>query len=228
MRYRELHNWNLSISEAILLQKELSTQVQVQPLDREVQLVAGADISFDKYSDTLFAAFVVLDISTLRLVDSSGVVSRTTFPYIPGLLSFREIPPLLQAWSKLTTAPDVVFLDGQGIAHPRRFGVASHFGLISELPSIGCAKTLLTGRYIEPNCEAGASSPIIDRGEQVGVALRTKQRVKPVYISVGHMVDLESACSLTMRCVRGYRIPEPTRQAHLLVNKMRKGVSGRP
>lgn len=223
MRYRELHAWNLSVSEAVALQQELRTRVEARPLDKEVRVVAGADISFDKYSDTLFAAFVVLDLSTLQIIDSSGVVSRVTFPYVPGLLSFRELPPLLEAWSKLTTAPDVVFLDGQGIAHPRRFGVASHFGLIAELPSIGCAKTLLTGKYIEPAEDAGASSPLIDRGEQVGAILRTKKRVKPVYVSVGHLIDLESACKLTMRCVRGYRIPEPTRQAHLLVNEMRRG-----
>ncbi|MCS6886050.1 MAG: deoxyribonuclease V [Acidobacteriota bacterium] len=222
MKYRQLHDWNLSVSEAISIQEALRSQVKIQPLAAPIKLVAGADISFDKSSDKLFAAFVVLALDTLQIVDSSSIVSQATFPYVPGLLSFRELPPLLKAWAALKTPPDVVFIDGQGIAHPRRFGIASHFGVLTGVPCIGCAKTLLVGNVRSLASNVGATAPIIHQKEKVGVALRTKKNVQPVYISVGHMIELEEAIKLTMRCLAGYRIPEPTRQAHLLVNKLRK------
>ncbi|MEW6730727.1 MAG: deoxyribonuclease V [Acidobacteriota bacterium] len=222
MDYKKLHAWDVNPTTAIELQQQLRRQVQEEKLTQEVRLVAGADISFEKYSNIVYAAFVVLDINTVTVVAHASVVTEAQFPYIPGLLSFREAPPLLAAWEKLTVEPDVVMFDGQGIAHPRRLGVASHMGLFLDKPSIGCAKTILVGRYKDLAEEAGSTAALIDRGEKIGVALRTKRKVNPVYISVGHRIELEDAIALTMRTVKGYRIPEPTRQAHLLVNQLRR------
>jgi deoxyribonuclease V len=245
MQYKRLHDWNLTPTEAVELQKELRGKIRIEPLKQKIDLVAGCDISFNKFSDIVYAGIVVLRLPELELVDSSTVITRTSFPYIPGLLSFREIPALLEAWERLKTAPDVVMLDGQGIAHPRRFGIACHFGLLVGLPTLGCAKTVLRGKYDEPDKKAGSYSLMTDKGETVGAAVRTKDRVAPVYVSVGHLLDLPGAIKLALQCVKGYqasderdtlfdlpsaskskyRIPEPTRQAHLLVNELRRRES---
>jgi len=216
-----LHSWDLTPGEAIEVQQRLRNLVRLQPLARPVSAIAGADISFNKFSETVYAGIVVLSLPDLRIIESEGVRSVAKFPYVPGLLSFRETPPLLEAWEKLKTKPDVLMLDGQGIAHPRRFGIACHVGLLLDLPTIGCAKSILVGRYGELGLEAGSRSPLVDRGEQVGVALRTKNKVSPVYVSPGHLIDLDSAVDLVLRSTGKYRQPEPTRQAHLLVNRLR-------
>lgn len=240
MQYKKLHAWDLTPTEAVELQKKLRAQVRVEPLSGDVRLVAGCDISFNKFSDIVYAGVVVLRLSDLEIVDRATAITRIKFPYIPGLLSFRETPALLEAWQNLNTSPDVVMLDGQGLAHPRRFGIACHFGLITERPTLGCAKTVLVGKYDEPGERAGSYSLMTHKGETIGAALRTKDRVAPVYISVGNKIDLPGAISLALRCVKGYagqsdslfesgpeskskyRIPEPTRQAHLLVNEIRR------
>ncbi len=234
-RINQPHAWNVSPTEAVAMQHTLRDRVVLQPLPDHVQLVAGTDISYNRFSDVVSAAIVVLRLPELEVVTTSGIVSTLKFPYIPGLLSFREAPPLLEAWERLSIRPDVVMLDGQGIAHPRRLGIASHFGLLIDLPTVGCAKSVLVGKYDEPAAQAGSWSPMIHRGETIGAALRTKNRVKPVYISPGHLADLPSAVELTLQCVRGYatgrskyRIPEPTRLAHLLVNAMRRGEEWTP
>lgn len=216
-------SWDLTPSEAIELQKQLRRQIEITPYEGPIQYIGGADISFNKYSPTVFAGFVVLDAKTLEVVDSASAVLDVSFPYIPGLLSFREIPPLLQAWKGLRIKPDVMVFDGQGIAHPRRLGIASHAGLILDLPSIGCAKSLLTGVYKEPAIEAGSLSPLLDRSnkEHIGVVYRTKKNVKPVFVSPGHKIDFITALDILQICVGHYRIPEPTRQAHLFVNEVR-------
>lgn len=226
----QLHSWNVTPAEAVTVQKMLCDQVVIQPLSGDIELIAGADISWNKFSDILYAAIVVLRLDTLEVIAHAGVTSTARFPYLPGLLSFREAPPLLEAWEKLSVRPDALMLDGQGIAHPRRFGIGSHIGLWLNLPTLGCAKTLLTGKYEEPALTAGSTSPLIDREETIGVVLRTKDRVNPVYISPGHLMDIPSAVDLATRCVRRdsvgrskYRIPEPTRLAHLCVNSMRRG-----
>lgn len=216
-----LHNWDLTPSEAVEVQKRLRNMVQIEPLARPVNTIAGADISFNKFSEVVYAGIVVLSLPDLRIVESAGVRSVTKFPYVPGLLSFRETPSMLEAWDKLKTKPDVLMLDGQGIAHPRRFGIACHVGLLLDLPTIGCAKSILVGKHGEVGLEAGSRSPLVDRGEQVGVALRTKNKVNPVYVSPGHLIDLDSAVDLVLRSTGKYRQPEPTRQAHLLVNRLR-------
>jgi deoxyribonuclease V len=235
MKYHKLHDWNLTPTEAVALQNRLRSEVRIQPLAGEVKLVAGCDISFNRFSDVVYAGIVVLRLPELEIVTSATVVTRARFPYVPGLLSFRETPALLEAWEKLDTAPDIVMLDGQGLAHPRRFGIACHFGLLTGRPTIGCAKTVLVGRYEEPGERAGEFSPMTHKGETVGAAVRTKDRVAPVYVSVGHLIDLPGAIKVALRTVKGdrvgdallpakskYRIPEPTRQAHLLVNELRR------
>ncbi|MCA1613463.1 MAG: deoxyribonuclease V [Acidobacteria bacterium] len=228
-KYEKLHDWNLTPREAVELQKSLRGRVRIAPLGRRrIETVAGADISFNKFEPTVYAGIVVLRLPTLEVVEEVGVVSETAFPYVPGLLSFRESPSVLEAWGRLKTEPDAVMFDGQGIAHPRRVGIASHVGLIVNRPTLGCAKSVLVGKYEEPEPERGSWTPLVDpkNGETVGAALRTKTRVSPVYVSPGHLIDLEDAVDLTLRCDGGYRQPEPTRRAHLLVNALRRGERG--
>ena len=220
---RQLHPWDVTPKEAIEIQQQLRSQVIVAPLGETPHYVAGCDISFDKGSDTVYAGIVVLELLGFSEVDRATTITRVKFPYIPGLLSFRESPPLLEAWQKLHVQPDLVMIDGQGYAHPRRFGIASHFGLLVDTPTVGCAKTLLIGKYEEPKEMAGSYSELIDRDEVVGAALRTQDGVSPVFVSVGHKVDIESAIESVMRCTGEYRIPEPTRRAHILVNALRRG-----
>lgn len=229
MKIRQLHRWDLSPAEAIALQRQLQQQVIIAPFDvSRVRHVAGADISFDKGSDRVFAAIVVLRVPDLRVIEEAAVEDVARFPYIPGLLSFRESPSLLKACEKLRTEPDVIMLDGQGIAHPRRMGIACHLGLLLDIPTVGCAKSVLVGDYDDPPPTAGSYTPLVDRGEVVGVALRTKDHTSPVFVSPGHKSDLESSIALVLRCTAGYRQPEPTRQAHLLVNRLRQGGSRPP
>jgi deoxyribonuclease V len=220
--YERIHDWELTPEQAVTLQKELRGRVQLRPLARAARTVAGADISFDLGSETVYAGVVVLALPGLELVEEAGVTSRARFPYVPGLLSFREAPALLEAWAQLRCEPDVVMLDGQGIAHPRRIGIASHLGLFLQRPTLGCAKSRLVGRFVEPGPERGDRSPMLDRGEQVGVALRSKRRTQPIYVSPGHLLDMEGAVELALACGGGYRVPEPTRRAHLFVNALRR------
>jgi deoxyribonuclease V len=216
-----LHSWDLTRGEAVEVQQRLRNLVHLQPLARPVNTIAGADISYNKYSDTVYAGIVVLSLPDLQVIESAGVRRIEKFPYIPGLLSFREAPSLLEVWEKLKTKPDVLMLDGQGIAHPRRFGIACHVGVLLDWPTIGCAKSILVGKHGELGLEAGSRSPLVDKGEQVGVALRTKNKVAPVYVSPGHLIDLDSSIDLVLRSITRYRLPETTRQAHLLVNRLR-------
>jgi deoxyribonuclease V len=222
-RFRQLHDWEQTPREAVELQKRLREQVRIAPLAREIRTIAGADISFNKFEPTVYAGIVVLSLPELEVIEESGVVSETRFPYVPGLLSFRETPSVLEAWSQLKTEPDALMLDGQGLAHPRRVGIACHVGLLIERPTLGCAKSVLVGKYEEPPIERGAWSEMIDKGEVVGAALRTKRNVQPVFVSPGHLIDLEGAIDLTLKADGGYRQPEPTRRAHLLVNALRRG-----
>lgn len=219
----QLHDWPQTRSEAVALQKRLRESVRVVPLKKKIETIAGTDLSFNKFEPTVYAGIVVLRLPSLEVVEEVGIVSETRFPYVPGLLSFRETPSVLEAWAKLKTEPDAVMFDGQGIAHPRRVGIASHVGLIIKRPTLGCAKSVLIGKFEEPGEERGSWSPMIDKGETIGAALRTKTRVQPIYVSPGHLIDLAGAVELTLRCDGGYRQPEPTRRAHLLVNALRRG-----
>ncbi|HEY6189028.1 MAG TPA: deoxyribonuclease V [Pyrinomonadaceae bacterium] len=222
-RYTPLHDWDVTPREAVELQKSLRERVRLAPLARAVETIAGTDISFNKFEPTVYAGIVVLRLPSLEVVEEVGVVSETRFPYVPGLLSFRETPSVLEAWAKLKCEPDAVMFDGQGLAHPRRVGIACHVGLLIERPTLGCAKSVLVGKYEEPEEERGSWSPMIDKGEMVGAAVRTKNRVQPIFVSPGHLIDLPGAIQLTLECDGGYRQPEPTRRAHHLVNALRRG-----
>lgn len=219
--FTQLHLWNLSPREAIALQNELRNRVLEAAPTRPIETIAGADISFNKFSSTIYVAVVVLRLPGLEVIEEATVIGESQFPYVPGLLSFRELPAVLEAWQKLSIEPDCVMSDGQGLAHPRRFGIACHAGLWLNRPTLGCAKSVLVGAYEEPGLERGSWTPMIHKGETVGAALRTKNKTKPIYVSVGSAMDLNSAIELTLRCDGGYRQPEPTRQAHLRVNELR-------
>ncbi len=220
---KSLHPWNLTPTEAIALQRKLRSEIILQPLPKKVEFIGGADISFNKFSEIVYAGIVVLRYPSLEFYAHSAVISKSTFPYIPGLLSFREIPALLEAWEQLDKKPDVLMLDGHGIAHPRRMGIAAHFGLVTKWPTLGCAKKVLTGKYKEPEPEKGSYTSLTDGEERIGIMLRTKNKVKPVIVSPGNLLSFENAMELTLNSLTTYRLPEPTRQAHLLVNKLRLG-----
>jgi deoxyribonuclease V len=218
-----MHTWDVVPKEAIELQKQLREKVQLVPLAQPPRTIGGVDVSMNRFAKTGFAGIVVLSMDTLGTLDHFVVHAPIPFPYIPGLLSFREIPMLLQAWEKLKIKPDVIMVDGVGYAHPRRMGIATHLGLVLGVPTIGCAKSVLTGVYEEPGQEFGDTSNLCDAktGEVLGVALRTKPGVKPVFISPGHLITLEESIELVRSTVRKHRLPEPTRLAHTMVNEYR-------
>jgi deoxyribonuclease V len=228
MQIHTLHPWNVSEAEAKRLQTELAARVNTSTPVTRCDLIAGADVSYNKYSTRVFAAVVVLRTADWSIVETQGVVGESRFPYVPGLLSFREAPVLLQALAQVQSEPDVIMLDGQGLAHPRRFGLACHIGLSLEKPCLGCAKSLYVGRFKDLGAKAGSTADLVDRGEVVGQALRTKDNVNPVYVSAGHKIDLASAVRWALAASRGYRIPEPTRQAHIHVNDLRREVGEAP
>lgn len=209
-----LHRWDLSPAEARDLQEELRGRVIREDRCDEIHRVAGLDVSFDEEKRLARAAVAVLELPDLTVLEQTAAEGPITFPYIPGLFSFREIPPLLAALDKLQTRPDLLLCDGQGWAHPRRFGLACHLGVLLDLPSIGAAKTLLLGRHEPLPPERGSWMPLIDQDEIVGAAVRTQTGVRPVYVSVGHRVSLETAVELVLEMAPRYRLPEPSRRAH--------------
>lgn len=217
-------NYNrLSSTDATRLQNEMKGNISLTGLEHGITTIGGADISHNKFEDTVYAGIVVLSYPRMEVLGYSLVVSKTKFPYIPGYLGFREVPALLEAWQQLPQKPDVMVLDGQGITHPRRMGIASHFGLLAGCPAIGCAKNMLYESFPELGEEKFSSSPITNGGELLGYALRTKQGVKPVYISPGNIVSVPQSLDIMKHCMAQHRIPEPTRQAHNIVNLLRIG-----
>jgi deoxyribonuclease V len=225
MEIRETHPFDLTPAEAIRLQETLRARVRLSGDIGEVSLVAGADASYMKGSDEIYAVVVTLSYPDLTVVERVSASAETTFPYIPGLLTFREGPALLEAFRRLQSEPQVIFFDGQGIAHPRGLGIASHIGLLLDRPTVGVAKSLLFGTTTEPGPGRGSVSPVLHNGERVGMAVRTKEKTKPVYVSVGHRIALLPAVDLVLATGRGYRLPEPTRQAHLYANVVRREES---
>ena len=208
------HRWDLSPSEAKALQRRLAERVIAETTfdPTAVRTIAGVDVSIR--GGMARTAVVTLELADLEPVDCAVDQAPVTFPYIPGLLTFREGPSVLRALEKLTIWPDLLLFDGQGIAHPRRFGLAAHMGVILDHPSIGCAKSRLTGTHADPGDEVGDWEPLYDRDEVVGAVVRSRAGVKPLYVSVGHRVDLPTAIALVLRCTRGFRLPETTRYAH--------------
>ena len=221
-----LNNWNVSVPDAIAIQNELRSRlVPHPPPGFAPRLVGGADISIEKFSTRGFAGIVVIDAATMETVDQATAVVEIRFPYVPGLLSFRELPAVQQAWDALATKPDVLVFDGVGYAHPRRFGLACHGGVMLGIPSIGCAKSILVGRHGPLADERGSTAELVDGGEVVGVALRLRAAVSPVYVSIGHLIDLATAVSVVQSMGSGFREPETTRRAHRLVNDLRRGAA---
>jgi deoxyribonuclease V len=217
MKLQTLNSWNLSPSEAVQVQKELAGKIRDGKLP-EVKTVLGLDVSYRRAEKVFLSAAVLLNIPAMTVNQSFSATGTTPFPYVPGLLSFREIPPLLPLLEQMPQ-PDLIIVDGHGIAHPRGFGLACHIGLITGVPTVGCAKSLLTGQCEEPGLEPGDSSPIILNGRIVGHALRSRKRCKPLYLSPGHLLDAEEAVRAVMMNLRGYRLPEATR----LADKLSKG-----
>jgi len=220
MKVHTLHGWEVSVGRAKEIQLSLAKRVVTESEVIKPRLVAGIDISAPDAQSVARGAVVVLRYPEFSIVEVKVVEGKITFPYIPGLLSFRESPLILAACEKLCNVPDLILIDGQGIAHPRRLGLASHVGLFLNLPTIGCAKSILCGQHRLVGEEADSHAELLDNGELIGAALRTKSGVKPIYVSVGHKIDLASALQWVINCCRGYRLPEPTRLAHLAAGGM--------
>ncbi len=214
MKITQCHSWQVTPAQAIEIQKNLAGEVSTTGNIKAPRYIAGVDISVNRFSKTGTGAVVVLNYPALQVVEVQVVKDLITFPYVPGLLSFRETPLLLSAFKTLKITPDIIMVDGQGIAHPRRCGIASHLGLLLNMPTIGCAKSRLCGEYENPGIKAGSFAELKDNGEVIGAVLRTRDNVKPLYISIGHMIDLPAAIKWVIACCRGYRLPEPTRLAH--------------
>lgn len=223
MKIQHLHRWDVSYKEAVGIQRKLKESLVLHDRDfpKQITIIAGADISYSRHSDLFFAAVILLEYPTMAVVEEACFTERVLFPYIPGLLSFREGPAVLKAFENLHNIPDVVIFDGQGIAHPRGIGLASHMGLFLDIPAVGCAKKRLVGEYGEVGHEVGDYADLILNDRVVGAAVRTKKKVKPVFVSPGHKISLRRAVDLVLSCCRGYRLSEPVRMAHLAVNRMR-------
>jgi len=229
------HSWKVSPAEAIRLQEQVRSRVIERPLNREIRLVAGVDAGLSSSKEKIVAAVVLLQLDKpwlaekpasngqrLGILEQQHAWGDANFPYIPGLLSFREGPVVLRALEKLRHRPDLVILDAQGQAHPRKAGLASHIGVITGLPCVGCAKSRLTGQHSEPGLEKGSRTDLLDNnGQVIGQVVRTRRAVKPVYVSVGHLVSLDEAVQLVLTMTSRYRLPEPTRLAHILAGKLR-------
>ncbi len=228
MKVNSLHGWEVGTAEARELQLKLASKVSRIDELTSPRFIAGVDISVDRIRGEATGAVVVLSYPELEIVEAQVVGGEVDFPYVPGLLSFREAPLTLAAFERLKIAPDLILFDGQGIAHPRRLGLASHLGLFLDTPTIGCAKSRLCGSHQIPGLEPGSYAELVDGDEIIGAVLRTRAGVKPVYVSIGHKISLESAIHWVMRCCCGYRLPEPTRLAHLAAGGKLEGAKEVP
>ena len=223
MKISNLHSWDVSPREAVQIQQKIRTRVIGNGKVETVRFVAGADVAYDKRRKMTYAGVVVLRMPDLDLIETCITENPTSFPYVPGLLSFREAPALLRTLQEVQCNPDILFIDGHGVSHPRGIGIASHIGLCIDLPVIGCAKSLLSGEFQEPDPPRGSRTDLVNKNSEViGAVVRTRDKIKPVFVSIGHRLDLDEAVRLTLCCGKGYRIPEPTRQADLLVEKVKR------
>jgi deoxyribonuclease V len=224
VKIRTRHAWNLTTAEARALQIKLARQVDSATPIKRCRTVAAVDGSSEWHGQDFQAAVVVVRADTFEPIERAASAGRSCFPYVPGLFSFRESPMVLQAFARIRSRPDVVLVDGHGLAHPRRFGIACHLGLWLNIPTIGCAKTRLCGEFSAPGSKRGDRSPLIDGGEVIGAVVRTRDSVKPVFVSVGHKCDLDSAVDLVLRLSGKYRLPAPSRMAHEYVNQVRRAA----
>lgn len=214
------HSWKVSPEEAKNIQLQLCQKLILCPPKDPVSTIAAGDVAYERRAPKTYAGFLLFTYPELTLLEKVFATGEVSFPYIPSLLTFREAPPLLEAFRQLSRKPDLIIFDGQGIAHPRSMGIAAHLGIILDLPTIGCAKSCLVGTYDHLPSFAGAHAPLLFKGQVVGMAVRTRAHVRPVFVSPGHKMDLENAVKITLSLCRGYRIPEPLRQAHIFVNRL--------
>jgi deoxyribonuclease V len=223
MEIPDKHPWNVTYKEAVRIQKCLKDKVILKKINKRIKYVAGLDVSYAKGSNKMWAGVIVLDFPSLGKTEERWSQKKVSFPYIPGLLSFREIPALIDALRKIEIEPDLIFCDGQGIAHPRGLGLASHLGVLLNKPTIGCAKSLLVGKYNQVGEHKGDYVYLRHQNRVIGAVVRTKSKVKPIFISPGYGIMLNDCIKFVLETCLTYRIPEPTRQAHLLVNSVRSG-----
>jgi deoxyribonuclease V len=221
MQINDIHLWNCTVSQAIALQKELAGRVKLTSLKHKPQTVAGLDCAFTIDKKKIIAAAIVLELPDFQVMETAEAILDVTFPYVPGLLSFREAPACITAMRNLQTIPDVVLVDGQGIAHPRRLGLASHLGLFLNIPTIGCAKSRLIGEHDNLSRQKGSFVPLLDKNEQIGFVVRSRKDVKPLFVSPGHKIAHRQAVEVVLSCCTRYRHPEPTRLAHQRVTALR-------
>ena len=216
--------WDVTPKQAIEIQKQIADLVRITPLDKKIKTIAGADVSLNMFGKDLYAGIIVLSYPDLNVIEHACVKVEVAFPYIPGLLSFREIPGLLKCYEKLKIKPDLIIVDGQGIAHPRKMGIAAHFGVLINTPTIGCGKSKLYGEFANAE-NPGDAQKITDpkTRDQIGWAFKSKRRANPLIISPGHLISVDQSLEIIKTCLRGYRLPEPTRLAHELVNAFRLG-----
>jgi deoxyribonuclease V len=214
--------WSLTPRQAMRLQERLRNRVALEDEFAPIRHVAGADLAFDPVTDVAFAGVIVYRFPEMEEVERRSAQRTLRFPYVPGLLSFRESPVLIAAFARLKTEPDLILIDGHGRAHPRLFGIACHIGVLFDKPVIGCAKSLLVGQYREPGMPRGATTPLIFKGETVGAVLRTRKNVRPIFVTQGHRVSLETSVELVEKCLDGFRIPKPTREADQYVRRLRQ------
>ncbi len=226
MKYLNLHPWKVSTRDAVQIQGELRAQIKLYDTFDTVRVIAGADVAFDKQKNEGYGGVIAYSFPDLEEIERRGVKGEISFPYVPGLLAFREAPILLKAFASLETEPDVLLFDGQGLAHFRRMGIATHMGIVLNKPTIGCAKSRLVGTFDEPGTDVGSYSPLVDGSETLGVVLRTRKRVKPVFVSPGTNISLKTCIAIVLTCVDGYRIPKPTREADRYVACIKKGSAG--
>lgn len=222
MKIKHLHGWDVSSQEAIRIQKKLRSRLDLSKSPSPIERVAGTDVSFSRKSGRIWAGVVVFSYPELCRMEEQWIRDRASFPYIPGLLSFRELPVLLKALERVKTDPQLILCDGQGIAHPRGLGLASHLGLLIDKPTIGCAKSRLVGEFSEVGEKKGSYAPLWYKERVVGAVVRTRLRVRPLFISPGNGISLDDSVKIVLECCGKYRLPEPTRQAHLLVSGLRR------
>jgi len=223
LKYLNLHSWEVNPQEAIKIQKDLKSNISLKKSFSKINKIAGADVSY--YQNKMIAGVVIFEFPNLKIVERQSFISTVNFPYIPGLLTFREGPSLLAAFKKIKNDPDIILFDGQGIAHPRRMGIATHLGLFLDKPTIGCAKSKLSGKYTSVGEEKGDYTLLKEGKEVLGAVLRTRRKVKPIFISPGYKIDLSNSIEITLKCIVKYRLPVPVREAHIFVNQIRNNLT---